>query len=433
MAAKPKFQLRKPNSDSETLILLVYRFGENKFVYSTGESIHPDYWDNETQRAKTDFPKDKVLHEKMKSINFQLERYQLKIAEVLSSLKLQKVEISIDRLKEEMDKEFIKKPVVKKLDLFGFIENFIKNVKFTRGNNPKPMGEKTKIKYGITFKILKEFAQEEKRGKLDFKDINMDFYSDFIVFMQTKYNHTPNTIGKNIKVLKLFLREAKESGLEINPTFENRKFSAMSENVEKIYLKESEVDKLWNLDLENSKRLDTVRDLFIIGCCTALRYSDFTNIKPENIVETSNGRALKIKTQKTNQIIFVPLHWRVEAILAKYENQLPRAITNQRMNIYLKELGQKAEIDTQIEISKTKGGTRDTEIKPKYQLITTHTARRTGATNMYLSGIPSIAIMKITGHKTESSFLRYINVTPEENAILLMNHDFFAKGRLRAV
>ena len=207
----------------------------------------------------------------------------------------------------------------------------------------------------------------------------------------------------------------------------------MSEDVSHIYLNENELDLLWNLDLSNNSRLETVRDLFLIGCHTALRFSDFTNIKPQNIIETTGGRAIKIQTQKTSQTVFIPLHWRVEVILAKYDNQLPRAISNQKMNDYLKEVGKLAGIDTQIETSKTKAGLKFTSLQPKYELITTHTARRSAATNMFKAGIPSISIMRITGHKTESVFLKYINFSDEENAILIMNHDFFTKGRMRAI
>jgi len=431
--AAPKFSLRIPKATSETLISLIYRFGDNKFVYSTGESIHPDNWDTDTQRAKTDFPKNKALQERMKSINFQLERYLLKITELLGQLKLQKIQPTIEGLKMEMDKEFLKTPPPQKTDLFGFIETFIENVKFTRGKNSKPIARTTKLKYITTLKLLKDYAKKKRRGKLDFKDINMDFYFDFVDYLQKQKRHTPNTIGKYIKSLKIFLREATEAGFKTDPTFENRKFAAMTEDVDHIYLDESDLEKIWELDLSKNKRLDRVRDLFLIGCHTALRFSDFTNIKPQNIVETTGGRAIKIKTFKTNQAVFIPLHWRVEAILAKYENELPQAISNQKMNDYLKELGQLAGINTPIETNKTKAGTKYSVTNPKYELITTHTARRTAATNMYKAGIPSISIMKITGHKTESVFLKYIGITQEENAVLLMNHDYFTKGRMKAV
>ncbi|NVN97052.1 tyrosine-type recombinase/integrase, partial [Candidatus Nomurabacteria bacterium] len=77
--------------------------------------------------------------------------------------------------------------------------------------------------------------------------------------------------------------------------------------------------------------------------------------------------------------------------------------------------------------SKIEGGLRVTRSSPKFNLISTHTARRSGATNMYLAGIPTLSIMKITGHRTEKAFMRYIQMTEEDNAIKLMESSFFKK------
>ena len=95
------------------------------------------------------------------------------------------------------------------------------------------------------------------------------------------------------------------------------------------------------------------------------------------------------------------------------------------MNDYLKEIGKLAEINEPVQISITRGGKTAKEMFKKYELITTHTARRSFATNAYLMDIPSISIMKITGHKTEKSFMKYIRISQEENANKLINHPFF--------
>jgi integrase len=130
---------------------------------------------------------------------------------------------------------------------------------------------------------------------------------------------------------------------------------------------------------------------------------------------------------KTGEIVVIPLHWIVTAILQKYNYDLPRSISNQKMNDYLKEIGEKAGIDESVSITKFEGGIKVARTSNKYKLISTHTARRSGATNMYLAGIPAISIMKITGHKTEQAFMRYIQMTQEDNANKLIDHPFFLK------
>ena len=95
------------------------------------------------------------------------------------------------------------------------------------------------------------------------------------------------------------------------------------------------------------------------------------------------------------------------------------------MNKYLKELGENAGIEENVPIHFTKNGEKVFEKYKKYELITVHTARRSFATNAYLNDVPTISIMKITGHRTEKAFLKYIKISQEDNAIKLMNHPFF--------
>ena len=113
------------------------------------------------------------------------------------------------------------------------------------------------------------------------------------------------------------------------------------------------------------------------------------------------------------------------AILAKYEKRLPKSY-EQKVNKYIKEVAREAGIIEKIEISYVENSEKKTKIVEKCELVKTHTARRSGATNMYLAKIPTIAIMKITGHKTEKEFMKYIKITEEESAMELMNHPYFS-------
>jgi len=106
-------------------------------------------------------------------------------------------------------------------------------------------------------------------------------------------------------------------------------------------------------------------------------------------------------------------------IMDKYSGVLPRVPSNQKCNQYLKEIMQIAEIDSQFQKTITKGGVTRTINYKKWEIVGTHTARRSFATNLYNAGVPSLTIMQITGHKTESAFLKYIKVTPKEHALKL--------------
>jgi len=181
------------------------------------------------------------------------------------------------------------------------------------------------------------------------------------------------------------------------------------------------IQKIYNYDFSKNKRLERTRDLFIVGCYTGLRFSDFSQLTSDNI----KSELITVKTQKTGEKVVIPLHWTVKNILAKYSETakgLPRDLSNQRMNDYLKEIGREVKIDEQIHRTQSKDGLKVSKNVSKWELITTHTARRSFATNLYKSGFPSIAIMKITGHRTEKSFMKYIKISLEENANFLQAH-----------
>jgi integrase len=109
--------------------------------------------------------------------------------------------------------------------------------------------------------------------------------------------------------------------------------------------------------------------------------------------------------------------------LIKHNGELPKALSNQRMNKYLKEIGEKMEcLNVDFSKSITKGGKEITTNYKKYELLVTHSARRSFSSNLFIDGIPAQTIMKITGHKTEQSFMQYIKITPKENANLIKSH-----------
>ncbi|GAB3945177.1 hypothetical protein GCM10028805_13840 [Spirosoma harenae] len=172
------------------------------------------------------------------------------------------------------------------------------------------------------------------------------------------------------------------------------------------------------MDLSKQERLERVRDLFVVGCYTGLRFSDLTNLRPEYI---KNG-LIRIEQQKTADKVVIPCHEVVTSMLKKYNGSLPRSISNQKMNDYLKEVCQLAGLNSKENKAKTKGGKRITKVFEKWQMVSTYTARRSFATNMYLLGIPAMTIMQITGYRTEKAFMHYIKLDREQHAKVMASH-----------
>ncbi|MCF6241998.1 MAG: site-specific integrase [Bacteroidales bacterium] len=408
--AKYNFNLRKKDSDTPTPIYIVIRWNNQKLVYPTFEKILPAYWNFDKQRVK-----QTKKYPEYPEFNYRLDKIKEQTSNIFRTFlnDNDNRQPTPKELKKELDKVFRKNKNIENKSLFNFIEYYI--------NESKAQKKELTIKqYRNTLRHLKEYS-----GKLDFKDINLDFYNDFTSYLKSEKNLSINTVGKIIKTLKTFLNEATEREINTNFAFKSKKFKVISEQTEKIYLTSEELDRMYQLDLSNNKKLEKVRDLFLIGCYTALRFSDFSQIQTENIIK--NGQQIKIKTKKTGETVIIPLHYRVKEILKKYDNKPPKAISNQKMNEYIKEVGRLAKIDDIVIKSEQKGNLRIDKKFKKYELISTHTARRSGATNMFLADIKPIEIMKITGHKTEKAFMKYIRITSEENANSLMNSKFFNK------
>lgn len=248
---------------------------------------------------------------------------------------------------------------------------------------------------------IKDFAKKH-RYELDYSTINLTFYGKFkayckneVVQPDSKIGLDDNTFGGYIKNLKCFMNFAKAEGWNKYDFYRHKEFKIISNHKSFAALTEDEVNDIFLFNLNLRKGLELTRDYFVLGCETGLRYSDYVKIKKRNIEEVVDGYNLKVTTQKTGAEVVIPLSQTALNILQKYDFQLMPPPSNQKMNENLKTIATMAGVD---------------------KLVTTHTARRTFATIAYFNELPVQWIMKITGHKTEKEFYKYIGVTLTENA-----------------
>ena len=208
-------------------------------------------------------------------------------------------------------------------------------------------------------------------------------------------------------------------GYNTNTKFKSTKFQTLREETDSIYLTVDEISALSKLDFTGNKKYETVRDLFLIACYTGMAYSDYSDIRKEHI----SGDFLKYKREKTGVQVTLYIRPELRAILEKYQYRLPKSYSNQKTNEYLKEIGQLVpELRETIGHTKTVGGKEIYSNVPKYSLLTSHTGRRSYATNEYLFGTPPLSIMATTGHKTEKSFMKYIRLSSDEHAKVVQLH-----------
>ncbi len=409
-----KFVLKEPKATESSLIYLFLNFNYHRLKYSTGEKIHPKFWNPKAQRAK-----EVKTNKEHSGLNTRLDNIETAVKVAYRNLLNDGEIVTSKNLKEELDKLLNKDQQVKEAYTFlTFIQSYIDQVADER----MPA---TITTYKTTLKHLSEYARL-RRVKLDFDAINESFYYDFKSYLIKEKKFVNNTVGKQIKTIKAFMTVAFDRKLTSNLDYKSKYFRADREDTFQIYLTKDELEAIYNLDLSSSKYkyLDKVRDLFLIACNTGFRFSDY-NIRPENIREKDGRKFIWMKTVKTGDEVMVPINPIVEEICAKYDWILPKPLSNQKTNEYLKTIGELAEINHVVSITTNSGNKRTDGAVKKFEMITTHTARRSFATNAYLEGVPTISIMKMTGHRTEKSFLKYIRIGQEENALKVAEHPFF--------
>jgi integrase len=414
MAAKFNYYLKDKNTKGETMILLVISWNNDRLKFPIRETINPVYWDFNDKfnrviqkKGNPDF-KEKVR---------KLSNYLAKANDLFTRFENDNNrQPQLREFKQILEKEFFGLEEIEvDYSLINFVDKFIHETKFrTNKYTGKPIAKGTLLAYNHFRNMLAEYSKK-KIKKLTFDDIDMDFFYGFVEF-GTANGLKPSTLSKRIIQLKTILREATERGLNNKNTYLSKKFNVKGEPFKTIYLNDSELMELFKLDLSENKRLDKVRDLFLVGCYTGLRFSDLSVLTEKNIIDDF----IEIETQKTREAVAIPLHPIVRHVLKKYNGGLPRAVSNQKMNEYLKEIGQMIEnLNEVFSRTMTKGGKEITINSKRYLQVSTHTARRSFASNLFVKGVPSQTIMKITGHKTEKSFMQYIKITPKENAKLI--------------
>ena len=345
---KPRYVTR----EGTTVLYVRYNYNRTKrTLISTGYSIKPEHWDSKKRWIKRACPN-------YDEIDACLIRITSKLGEILTYAKI----------------------------------NGIKDYRTLR-------------KHLIAFK-------EHSSQPITFHNLNLIFYNEFMDYLFYKVikpdgsvGLLTNSAGKIIRLLKGFVNYQIDKG--IIPPIDLKHFKVVEEETDAIYLSEKELSTIHELDLSDDKQLEEIRDVFITGCFTGLRYSDLSTLSPEHI--DLDNEIINLKQRKVHKAVIIPMIDYVPEILKKYNYDLPK-IPRYIFNERVKELGRRAKLKQKIEVVRKKGKEREKRVYEKWEMISSHTCRRSFCTNMYLSGFPAGELMRISGHKSPSAFMRYIKV-----------------------
>lgn len=421
-----KFTLRNPDSESQTSIIVRTRWKKEQLVYSTGLKLLPSDWNDEKQRVRkscntsTEFNSN--LEKEISLVKNALAAYSRQYGESPKSKQFKSFLASYRSENSE-------KQIPTEVDFFDLIEQIITEHQKRLSTEGKSGTHNSVCQaYQQTSKTLKEF-ESDTRYRINFDSIDLEFYYQFIDWCTETKRFSINNTGKHIKNIKAVMNQALERELTSNTKHRSKKFRKLKEDVENVYLTEDELARLYHLDLSDKPAHRKARDLFLVGAWTGLRISDFKRISQDHIHDDQFGEYISIRTLKTDKVVNVPLLPKVKAILLSYDYKLPR-LADQNLNVYIKQVCEMAEITDAAKVEKIVRGKKVIKSVPKYSLVSSHSARRSYATNRYNEGVDSITIMAITGHSTPKQFMTYIKATPKDHLRRIQQH--FSKQNQQA-
>lgn len=399
------FVIKKNSSRKDKTFPIYIRYNysrEKRTLLNTGKYILAKHWNHDTNKLRKSHP------EYEEYFNF-IDSLRMKVERIVEEAIIKGTEPTINYVKSNFDTDIIFNDKEKKKDFFSNLESFIE-------------GSKTRVSkdvikdYNSLKKHLTNF-QKDKKVQLTFNTINYENYvklREYLIYDAVKPDESKglsiNTVGKQIKNLKAFMRDCIKRGIT---DYQDLSFLKVeTEEVDSIYLNENEIQAIYDLDLSESPHLIKYRDLFIIGCETGLRFSDFSKLRSGHI----KGDFVRKKVAKTHKSIVIPISPLLRKVLDKYKNNPPNDISLQNFNESIKTVGEEAELLEEIITVKKVGIEKEEETNKKFELMSSHTCRRSFCTNQFNKGMPTLLIRKISGHKTESAFLRYIKIDEEEAA-----------------
>ena len=384
-------------------------FASQRIEFTTGYRIDAAKWDADKQRVKNGCTNK--LKQSASDINTDLLRYYTIMQEVFKEYEVRDIMPTPQEIKDAFNNkvnptEDTTEQIKSFWEIFGeFVAECGKQNNWT---------DSTYEKFAAVKNHIKEF-----RAEPTFAYFNEEGLNNYVEFLRKTKDMRNSTIGKQLGFLKWFIRWAFKKGYHQNIAYETFKPKLKNTPKKVIFLTWDELNKLKTCNIpQNKQYLERVRDVFLFCCFTGLRYSDVYNLRTSDV----KADHIEITTVKTADSLVIELNNHSKAILEKYkdvhfeDNKVLPVISNQKMNDYLKELGELAEINEPIRETYYKGNQRIDEVTPKYALLGTHAGRRTFICNALALGIPAQVVMKWTGHSDYKAMKPYIDIADDIKA-----------------
>mgnify|MGYP000521385087 FL=1 len=386
-------------------------YASQRIEFTTGYRIDVAKWDADKQRVKNGCTNK--LKQSASEINADLLKYYTEIQNVFKEFEVRETMPTTQQLKDAFNLRMKDTNGEQQEDVrISFWEVFDEFVK--ECGNQNNWTKSTYEKFAAVKAHIKEFKEDVAFEYFDEFGLN-----EYINFLRDKKDMRNSTIGKQLGFLKWFLRWSFKKGYHQNIAYDTFRPKLKTTPKKVIFLTWDELNKLKDYQIPQDKQyLERVRDVFLFCCFSSLRYSDVRNPKTCDV----KSDHIEVTTVKTADNLIIELNDYSKTILEKYkdvqfeDDMVLPVISNQKMNDYLKELGELAEIDEPVRETYYKGNERIDEIFPKYALLSTHAGRKTFICNALALGIPAEVVMKWTGHSDYKAMKPYIDIADDIKA-----------------
>lgn len=403
------------DKDRLTQIMLVTTINGQRIRVYTKLRIEPKYWDKATCQCRSEKPINLREQTRLNQINKQIKQLELSVYQADKQLAEQGEYLSSISVKTVVANKFSAHR--QKLSPIGYLYELIDNYQKNLNRRGKRGISSTQTTYYTALKRLEKFCCERKITIRSFEDFDKAFFTSFANYLYscTYYKgkkqqlYTQNTVVNTLKVIKNLLHRAYDNDMTSNNYYQKVQTILASDSSEQVYLEEKEIKKLSGLKLVIPQEIH-VRDMFIIGCYTALRISDIQNLSQATI---RNG-VISLYQTKTHEQVEIPILKEIAPLLQHYQEHGFPALNPCKANKIIKDLAKRCSFNDEITFKEQRGGRSIITSQPKWKMISFHTARRSCITNLYKRGYPVNYIMTLSGHRSIQAFQRYMRATSKE-------------------
>lgn len=382
------------------MIIRVSFQGKRAELY-TGFVCDKKKWNQNQGRIKNG---SKVNGFEYQVINKRLQEMENFVDDYFNDSSFRSTQPSLNDLKERFIYKFKRTNEQMSDEFFFLFDKFIAEQSRQKGWQQSMIEGFVRLK-----NLIKEF-----NPNISFADLTISTMDRIkLKLSETMFNEA---INKRLSCFKQFVKWANGKGYKIHEEFFSYAPKLPKSKIAVKYLTKEEVEKVYNLELEPFSTIDIVRDAFIFQCYTALRYSDVSALKRENIIKTKEDYELDLLTEKDDDRVRYPLSSIASNIYEKYaqyeyvDEKVFPLVSNQKYNKHLKEIGKMAELKGEWVSYQYRLNEKIVVKIPKANLCS-HTARRTFITLAIEAGVSSDLIAQITSHSEIEAMKPYVAQT----------------------